>query len=159
MPSYQVRIASAELTFAAAHFITLESDVCERLHGHDYHLAAEVRGPLGDEGFVIDFVAVRDALRTILAELDHRILLPTGHRAIQVSDDRREIEVRFADRRWVFPREECVLLPLENTTSELLALHVGERLREALESLSGESPEFVRIEVAEGNGFTAVCEL
>ncbi len=39
--SLQVRIAKAEHVFSAAHFITFAGH-CERLHGHNYHVAAEV---------------------------------------------------------------------------------------------------------------------
>ena len=40
--SYRVRIAKAEHVFSAAHFITYEGH-CERLHGHNYRVAAEDR--------------------------------------------------------------------------------------------------------------------
>ena len=34
----------------------------------------------------------------------------------------------FADRRWVFPSGDCRLLPVANTTAELLAAYIGEPL-------------------------------
>ena len=66
--------------------------------------------------------------------------------------------MRWANRRWVFPQDDCLLLPVANTTTELLAQYVGERLFEALK-LSGVSPSRVRIEIGEGTGCSAVCEL
>jgi 6-pyruvoyltetrahydropterin/6-carboxytetrahydropterin synthase len=158
-PSYSVRVTKDTLVFSAAHFITFGDNVCERLHGHNYRVVGEIRGPLGPQQYVVDFIALRDALAAIVAELDHRMLLPTGHPTIQVAADDREVLVTFEDRRWIFPRGDCVLLPIANTTAELLAHYIGERLLADLAARSGERPAFVRIEVDENHGQWGICEL
>ena len=156
---YHVRIASDHLVFSAGHFITFEGDVCERLHGHDYRVAAEVHGPLDENGYVVDFMALREALLAILEELDHRMLLPTGHPLIRVEEGAKEVEVTFGQRRWVFPRCDCALLPVANTTTELLCAYIGRRLLRAMEARTGSRPAIVRIEVEECVGQSAACEL
>lgn len=158
MPSYHIRISGDDLTFAAGHFITLENGQCERLHGHTYRVAAEIAGPLDANQCVVDFIAVRDALKAILAELDHRMLLPTQHPTIRVTPQPNAVEAAFDDRRWTFPPDDCRLLPIVNTTTELLAHYVGERLHAILQAF-GCTPSGVRIEIAEGAGSTAVCQL
>lgn len=157
--SYRVRVAKDYLVFSAGHFITYDGDVCERLHGHNYRVAAEVAGPLDENHYVVDFIALRDELQAIVDALDHRMLLPTGHREICVQADEREVVVTFRERRWVFPRGDCVLLPLANTTSELLARYIGQALQAALAARLGRAPERLRIEVDECFGQIAVCEL
>jgi 6-pyruvoyltetrahydropterin/6-carboxytetrahydropterin synthase len=159
MSEFHVRIAGDDLVFSAAHFITLEEGVCERLHGHTYRVAAEVYGPLNDCRYVVDFLVVQNALKGIVAGLDHRVLLPAQHPAIRVSSQPGEIEVAFADRRWIFPQGDCLLLPIANTTTELLAQYVGEQLVAAIESSSGTSPARVWVEICEGGGYAAVCDL
>lgn len=159
MEHYRVRIAKDDLVFSAGHFITFAGNVCERLHGHNYRVAAEVAGPLDENCYVVDFVALRDTLKAIVDELDHRVLLPTEHPQIRVSADEREVTATFGDRRWVFPRGDCMLLPVANTTAELLARHIGLRLREALEARTGARPALVRIEVDECFGQSAICEI
>lgn len=159
MEHYHVRIAQDDLVFSAAHFLTFDGDVCERLHGHDYRVAAEVHGPLDANHYVVDFVALRNALKAIVDELDHRVLLPGDDARIRVSADEREVEATFAGRRWVFPRSDCLLLPIPSTTTELLAHHVGRRLLDALEARLGTRPARVRIEVHESGGLSALCEL
>src|SRR5215213_10362041 len=84
--TYHVRIEKERLVFSAAHFITYGGDICERLHGHNYHVYAEVHGPLDENQYVIDFIALRDALQRIVDALDHRVLLPTGHPTIHVTE-------------------------------------------------------------------------
>src|SRR3569623_2048137 len=115
--SYRVRVAKESLVFSAAHLITIAANVSERLHRHNNQIAV----PLDDNRFVIDFISLRDATKAVCDELEHLVLLPTLHRQIHVKAEHNSVEARFEDRRWVFPREDCVLLPLANTTAELLA--------------------------------------
>jgi len=155
--SFHVRITKDYLVFSAGHFITFNGDVCERLHGHNYRVAAEVHGPLDENHYVFDFIALRDALKTIVDELDHRMLLPTEHPLIVVEADGREVVARFQDRRWVFPQGDCVLLPVPNTTAELLARYIGRRLRQAL-PVGSARPTRMRVEVDECFGQLGVYE-
>ncbi len=131
-PTYCVSLEKDNLVFSAAHFITFNGDVCEQLHGHNYRVKCKVFGPLDENGYVIDFIAVRDTLMEIIATLDHRMLLPTKHPMIKVVSEGEEVLVRFQKKRWVFPAEDCVLLEIANTTAELLANYIGRVLIERL---------------------------
>jgi 6-pyruvoyltetrahydropterin/6-carboxytetrahydropterin synthase len=156
---YHVRLTKDYLVFSAGHFITYDGGVCERLHGHNYRVTAEVHGPLDENHYVVNFITLRDTLRAIVDELDHHMLLPTRHPQIRVVAGEREVEATFEDRRWVFPRGDCVLLDVPNTTSELLARHIAERLAAELRSGTGAVLERIRIELDECFGHVAVCEL
>ena len=156
---YHVRLSKDYLVFSAGHFITYNRDVCERLHGHNYRVTAEVHGPLDENHYVVDFIALREVLKTIVDELDHHMLLPTRHPFIRVVADDREVVATCGERRWVFPRGDCVLLDVPNTTSELLARHIAERLAGDLQARTGSRPERIRVEVDECFGNVAVCEL
>ncbi len=155
---FHVRVTKDYLVFSAVHFITLSGNLCERLHGHNYRVAAEVAGPLDENHYVVDFIALRDTLREIVAELDHHVLLPTEHPQIKVVAGEQSVEARFEDRRWEFPREDCVLLPLAQTTAELLAQYIGGRLRTALAARTTARPDRLRVEVDECEGQIGVWE-
>lgn len=157
--SYCVRLQKEHHVFSAAHFITFDGDICERLHGHNYRVWAEIEGPLDENQYVIDFIALRDSLKSITDTLDHHMLLPTSHPLIQVNPGDQEVEVTFQQRRWVFPREDCVLLPVSNTTAELLARHIGHQLLDDLQRRTGVRPEVVRVGVDENHDQWGVCEL
>jgi 6-pyruvoyltetrahydropterin/6-carboxytetrahydropterin synthase len=159
MQHFHVRIAKEDMIFSAGHFITLERDTCERLHGHNFRVAAEVHGPLDENHYVVDFLALRDALRAIIGELDHRVLLPSEHPAIRVVEAGEQVNVTYNGRCWTFPRSDCLLLPIANSTTELLARYLGQRLLDELASRTGARPTAVRIEVEESPGFSAVCQL
>ena len=155
---FQVRVEKDFLVFSAGHFITYNLDTCERLHGHNYRVAAEVAGPLDANHYVIDFVWLRDTMKSLVDELDHRMMLPTTHPLIQVSHDDREVLVTFRDRRWIFPRGDCVLLSVANTTSELVAEYLGGKLLARIAAETEVRPTRVRIEVDECFGQVAIWD-
>lgn len=157
--TYCVRLEKEYLVFSAAHFITFNGNICERLHGHNYRVRAEVQGPLDENHYVIDFIALRDALKAICDELDHHVLLPTEHPQIRVESDEREVVATFEDRRWVFPRGDCILLPVANTTAERLAQYIGQRLLDDLFQRSETRPDLLRVGVDENFGQWADCEM
>ncbi|MHB0958942.1 MAG: 6-pyruvoyl trahydropterin synthase family protein [Pirellulaceae bacterium] len=157
--TYAVRLEKECHVFSAAHFITFNGNICEPLHGHNYRVWAEVTGPLDENQYVIDFIALRDALKSITDTLDHHMLLPTSHPHILLQVSEREVEVTFADRRWVFPRSECALLPVANTTAELLARHIGQQLLDELQRRLGVRPHMVRVGVDENHDQWGICEL
>ena len=85
------------------------------------------------------------------------MLLPTKHPEIQIQtmdDDTfgEQVEVTFRDRRWMFPREDCILLEIPNTTTELLAQLIGKQLLEAIETETSARPTEIRLAVDENHG-------
>lgn len=156
---FRVRVTKDHLVFSAAHFITFNGDVCERLHGHNWRVAVEVAGPLDENRYVFDFIALRDALQKVVDELDHRVLLPDRHPLIMVKAGDREVAATFEDRRWIFPREDCILLPVENTTAEEIASWICNRLEPMFLQSAADRLEVLRVEVEENFGQWASCEI
>ena len=157
--SFRVVLQKEQLTFSAAHFITFGDNICERLHGHNYVVRCEVYGKLNEHGYVVDFIALRDALAEIVASLDHHVLLATKHPTIGVTLNGNEVTATFEERRWIFPEEDCCLLPISNTTAELIAGHIAERLMDRADTWSGPQIECVRVGVDENQGQWGECEV
>ena len=160
---FEVRLRKAVHVFAAGHFITLTDDLCEPVHGHNWTVGVDVTGEPDAHGMVVDFLLLRDLLSGITARLDHRMLLPTENPLLrvvceEVAPGRAEVTVRFKDRRWVFPADECVLLPVANTTAEWLARWIGMELRAAMAAAGRPVAGGLRIEVDECLGQSAVWE-
>jgi 6-pyruvoyltetrahydropterin/6-carboxytetrahydropterin synthase len=131
-------------------------------------VGADVEGPPDSHGMVVDFIKLRDLLSAITARLDHHMLLPTKNRFLAVEHTpaaagrAAEVTVRFkdcqGDRRWVFPADECVLLPVENTTAEWIARWIGHELLAAMAAAGSPVTGSLRIEVDECLGQSAVWE-
>jgi 6-pyruvoyltetrahydropterin/6-carboxytetrahydropterin synthase len=155
---YSVRVSKDYLVFCSGHFISYEGDKCERLHGHNYRAAIEIEGPLDENYYVFDFIMLKSRAKLITDELDHRMMLPTKNRVILLEESPKSVRVRYKDREWAFPRDDCVLLPIENTTAELLARYIGERLRADLQKTCGYAPAILRVEVEESFGQSATWE-
>src|SRR5437773_11753909 len=109
---YKVRVTKDHLVFCSGHFISYEGNKCERLHGHNYRATVEVEGGLDENHYVFDFIALKQRTREITDELDHRMLLATRNPHITVQEKAQGIHVCYREREWLFPREDCVLLPI-----------------------------------------------
>ena len=87
------------------------------------------------------------------------MMLATRNPLIRVEEGPKSVHVRYREREWLFPREDCVLLPIENTTAELLARYIAQRLLEDLGRHHRYEPDVLRVEVEENIGQSATCEL
>ncbi|NPB02603.1 MAG: 6-pyruvoyl tetrahydropterin synthase family protein [Methanopyri archaeon] len=137
--------------FSACHVIPGHPK-CGRLHGHTYHVTVEIEGERMDpDGFVIDFDEVKEVLRRIIGELDHRVLVPTESDLFDVEERGDEVEVKTVPdgKRYVFPREDVAFVPTRTLSAEDLA---GYLLEELVDELSADNIIEVRVRVDEGWG-------
>lgn len=160
METYTVRVTKDYLVFCAAHFISYENTQCERVHGHNYRVAAEVTAPLDDDFLVVDFISMKRILREITNELDHRVLLASENPILALEHSETHVTVRYLDRKyWVFPREDCCILPIANTTAELIAKWIAGRLEDELEKAGVGAFRRLGVEVEESVGQSAIYEI
>ncbi|MCR9201870.1 MAG: 6-pyruvoyl tetrahydropterin synthase family protein [Planctomycetaceae bacterium] len=158
---FAARVTKDSLVFSAGHFITFNGNVCERLHGHNWRVDVTITGELDENGYVFDFIALRDASMKLVQHLDHCVLLPDSHPLINVctSDDGREVTATFEERRWVFPSEDCRILPVPNTTAELIADWFGKELIEALDLQTAAGAQTLKVGIEENFGQWAYVTL
>ncbi|MFW9769279.1 MAG: 6-pyruvoyl tetrahydropterin synthase family protein [Candidatus Thorarchaeota archaeon] len=124
---HSVRVKDQRMHFSASHFLKSEDDI-ENLHGHNYILTVKLTGPLNEDGMVYDFREVKSKSLEICATLDHKVLLPGKSETIKVTKSEEFIEVFVGEKRYVFPEEDCVVIPTIATSTELLAQHISELL-------------------------------
>ena len=117
------------IRFSSAHLLPGHKK-CSVLHGHTYAIHAKFYGEKDKQDFVIDFSIVKSTLRKIADRLDHTVLIPENSTYVETGD--KEIQVVFDSKKYVFPREDCILLPIRNVTAENLAEFILEEfLKEA----------------------------
>lgn len=155
--AFKVTVRKEDLVFAAAHFITLPGHRCESLHGHNYRAGVELHGALEpDAWYVYDFVALKALMRRLTGELDHRVLLPTTNPAVAVEERAGAVTVSYGGRqRYVFPTADCMLLPIPNTTVEMLARYLAGRVRDELKVQGATRLTSLAVEVEENFGQSA----
>lgn len=120
------------IRFSACHFIP-RHEKCSRLHGHSYILRLRLEGEIGTDGMVMDFVVLKKELRTFVAELDHKTLLPGKSSDTDLTVTETSVEAVSCGKRYVFPREDVVILDIPTTTAEEMAKMMTERLIEDVE--------------------------
>ncbi|MEE9150612.1 MAG: 6-pyruvoyl tetrahydropterin synthase family protein [Thermoplasmata archaeon] len=137
-----------DIKFSACHFIP-GHDKCSRLHGHIYAIHAKVHGQQNERGMVLDFITLKNALRNVAEELDHRVLIPGDSKEmeIEIGDDLR---VKAGEKQYVFPLDDVVVMDIRLATAEELAGFILERLLSLMEI--PENVDSIEIGVDEGRG-------
>ena len=155
---FRVSVEKDYLVFSSAHFITFAGHRCEGLHGHNYRARVTVEGALNEDSwFVFDFVELKQIMRGLCDEIDHLVLLPLESPRIQVAEEGETVTVAVDGRpRYVFPRRDCALLPIPNTTVEMLAQLLSDRLLVQLDATGARGLTAVEMEVEENFGQSAV---
>jgi 6-pyruvoyltetrahydropterin/6-carboxytetrahydropterin synthase len=122
MARYRVVLAKEDFKFSAAHFTLFGDGRAELLHGHNYRVRVELAGAeLDGEGLLVDIESFKRALRARCAGLDSRTLIPGESPRLQWARQGDAIDVRFGERAYRFPAADTLVLPLANTSIELLA--------------------------------------
>jgi len=159
--AFRVSVTKDHLVFASAHFITFEGHRCEGLHGHNYRARVTVEGALDEEvWFVFDFVAIKHIMKRLCDEIDHKVLLATENPKLQVAEQGDSVTVAYEGKpRYVFPRVDCALLPVPNTTVEMLAELLTGRFRAEIEKVGARGVTAIEMEIEENFGQSAVYRL
>ncbi len=157
-----MRISCSGEYFSASHFIVFENGFCEPLHGHNFRVEAILDAPLNKAGYAVDFLAVSEALKSILQPWRERLLLPGNNKDFSIKRNGSQIEISYTQPDgtplfWSIPAEHCVILNIVNATAELLAQTIAERL---LERLSSETTlNWIEIRLEETQGCAAVYRI
>lgn len=138
---------SSKITFSATHLIVGHSK-CGRLHGHDYAINCVIEGDIGKDGVIMDFISVKEFLRGVASELDHKVLVPGEDRSVVEQGD--SVKYSIGGKSYEFPRSDCVMLDVTVTSAEELAEWVIRRLLEKV--TFPENVRRVEIGVDEGRG-------
>jgi 6-pyruvoyltetrahydropterin/6-carboxytetrahydropterin synthase len=139
MERWSIDLEKEYFKFSAAHFLIFPDGSAERLHGHNYRVRVRLGAELSPYGLVLDFKAVKPVVRGICDRLDEHWLVPGEHSELRIAEERGgSVEISYRDRRYRAPREDVLVLPINNTSSENLATWFG---RELLGELSRRFPD------------------
>jgi len=149
-PRFRIVLAKEDFKFSAAHFTLFPGGRAELLHGHNYRVRAELSGSeLEDEGLLVDLESFKKTLRGICAGLDSRTLLPGESTRLDWRRDGGSIEINCGERHYRFPAEDTLVLPIANTSMELLARMIWSDLAK---DLAGSRVDTLAVSVEESSG-------
>lgn len=131
--AYRIHVKRDRYKFSCAHMTVFPGGRKERLHGHNYYVSVTVE--LADIRFehMVDFEPIKEALSLLCREWKECTLLARDNPHFELlRDDDEEIEFRLCGQRYVLPRGDVLLLPVDNTAVEPLSAHAAELLVERL---------------------------
>ncbi|MEM2042673.1 MAG: 6-carboxytetrahydropterin synthase [Nitrososphaerota archaeon] len=149
-----VKVSEGGLSFDYAHFLP-HIEKCSTLHGHTATVSVDVTGPKRTEGYVMDFGVLKRLVKSVIDELDHRIVISPKY-VRDVRDGRYLISfdgLGGSYDLWV-PQSRVALIEGDSTVENISA-HIARRLIESIPV----RPVLVRVTVSEGVGKYAVAEL
>ena len=150
MPRYRMVLAKEDFKFSSAHFTLFSDGRAELLHGHNYRVRVELTGSgLDAEGLLVDIEIFKRELRKVCARLDSRTLIPGESARLRWTREGEAIDVRCGERAYRFPAEDTLVLPLANTSIELLARMIWHDLAPGL---AGSRVEVFAVAVEETAG-------
>ncbi|HXI19983.1 MAG TPA: 6-carboxytetrahydropterin synthase [Gemmatimonadales bacterium] len=158
---FKVTVCKDYLVFSSAHFITFRGHTCETLHGHNYRVGVAVEGTVDDETmFLVDFAILKKLVRRLVDEIDHRVLLPLKNPKLAFRDSGTQRHVDyFGTHTYTFPIADCAMVPIENTTAEMLAQYFAIRVRDELAAQGVQNLSAIEMEVEESFGQAAKYRL
>jgi len=151
---FRVTVAKDYLNFSAAHFLTIPGHKCESLHGHNYAVAVTVEGVVDPgTGFVVDFAVLKQILRPVVDRLDHRVLVAGWNEKLTLREEAGRTTIEYGGGvRFVLPTANVVVVPVTDTTAELLAEYLTREVTQGLGAAGVTGVRAVTVDVEESPG-------
>ena len=132
-PAYRIHVNRDRYKFSCAHMTVFPDGSKERLHGHNYYVALTIELDSIKFESMIDFGPVKEALALLCEGWKERTLLATRNPYFEViCDNDTEIEFLLCKQRYVLPRTDVLLLPIDNLAVEPLSELACDRLLKAM---------------------------
>jgi 6-pyruvoyltetrahydropterin/6-carboxytetrahydropterin synthase len=141
----------ANIRFSSAHIIP-EYEKCGRLHGHTYAIHVKITGEPDDKGIIIDFSLLKKILKNIANNLDHKNLIPKNSNFLKISNENDSIKINTLNKKYIFPKNDCLILPIKSTSAENLSKYVLNELIKELSDLQNINEIEVGIDEGYGQG-------
>jgi 6-pyruvoyltetrahydropterin/6-carboxytetrahydropterin synthase len=155
--THRILIARAEHKFSCAHMTVFPDGSKERLHGHNYTVSIAIEVDRIDLAAMIPFAPVKTAVAELCRAWKERVLLAARNPHFVVIQDTHELEITLCGERYVFPRNDVLLLPIDNISVEALAAHVAAVLRDQLAALAAPHARALEVTIEESPGQGASC--
>ena len=150
-----IRLGKENMKFSAGHFTIFGPGSRERLHGHNFRVAATIEADVIEDGLCFDYGIYKDRLVALCRELNEWFILPTRSRHLVLHEDGDHVVAQFGDERIPFLRCDVLLLPIENATLEEFSRYLLDRLASDHEELARYRIAAIELEVFSGPGQSA----
>jgi 6-pyruvoyltetrahydropterin/6-carboxytetrahydropterin synthase len=133
--THRISIARPEYKFSCAHMTVFPDGSKERLHGHNYTIAIGLEVARIELAAMIAFAPIKAVLGELCRAWKEHVLLAAENPYFALIRDDSELEFTLCGERYVMPRRDALLLPIDNVSVEALAAHVAHVLRDEITAL------------------------
>jgi len=149
---FSIAVAKDYFNFASAHFLIFANGRREALHGHNYQVSVAMEGELDRAGVILDFITFKPLVKKVCDALDHRTLIQTNSSAIRVRKTGQAVEILHKKQKLLLPRTDVILLPIVNTSTELLAEYIAGQVKRKVRQNFPASIRHMEVAVEEARG-------
>lgn len=150
---YEMRIRKDALKFASSHMTVFSDGTKEALHGHHYQPTVTIQFQDASFKKMIPFSEIKTGMKKIAALWDEKVLLASENPHFKITKQSKEsIEFTLCKKKYLLPKEEVVLLKVDNITCEALAESYYEFLEMELDLFSIKNITSVSVFVEESPG-------
>jgi 6-pyruvoyltetrahydropterin/6-carboxytetrahydropterin synthase len=149
---HRIVIAREQYKVSCAHMTVFADGTKERLHGHNYSIAIAIE--VGSIAFadMVPFAPIKAALAELCAAWKEHVLIAANNPHLRILRDDAELEITLCGDRYVFPRGDVLVLPIDNISVEALSLHIAELLRDQLATAVAPHARSLEVTVEESPG-------
>ncbi|MBI4511881.1 MAG: 6-carboxytetrahydropterin synthase [Deltaproteobacteria bacterium] len=128
-PPHRIFVSKDNFKFSAAHLTVLGDGTKERIHGHNFQVSCTLDLKDISCAAFLDFGLIKQAIEAQCREWNELLILAENCPHFQVlRSDQVELEFLLCGKRYVIPRDEVLLLPIDNVVVEALAVELARAL-------------------------------
>jgi 6-pyruvoyltetrahydropterin/6-carboxytetrahydropterin synthase len=116
-----IEIEKSYLHFSAAHFTIFSATNRERLHGHNWRIAVEITGEVGDDGLCFDYAIYKKILKDLCSKYDEYTLIAEQSCHLEITEDDDFYYIKHDNRTQPLLKTDTILMPVKNVTIESLS--------------------------------------
>lgn len=155
--NYSIKVYKQYFNFAASHFLIFDDDTREPLHGHNYRVKFKGEASTLKADMVFDFLDIKPIVREVCDSLDHKLLLPKENPKLEIYHENKNTLIKTpCGSQFSIPTSDILLLPIENTSAERLAIYLNAEIRRITKERFNFAFATLEIEVEETPGQSAV---
>jgi 6-pyruvoyltetrahydropterin/6-carboxytetrahydropterin synthase len=157
---HRISLAREQYKFSCAHMTVFPDGSKEPLHGHNYTVSVDLEVDTIELKAMVPFAPIKATLGALCDEWKDHVLLASRNPHFEVIRDSDEIEFKLCGDRYVMPRRDALLLPIDNVSVEALSAHLANVLRDRIRrGLNASHVRSLVVTVGESPGQSASCEV
>lgn len=141
------------LKFSAAHMTVFPDGSKEALHGHNYQVVFEADTTAKSLKEMVPFSEFKKSLQELCDAWDEKVLLAEDCPFFQIkAQNKTSLAFVLCKKEYLLPKEEVVLLPTDNVSSENLAQCFLNTFVESLSTKAKKNISSITIRIEESPG-------